>query len=205
MTDRTSTRFLSLLFVSLFLGSCTGLSREYPQIRLYTLDPVRSAPPSSAQGDGVLLVKAFTASSTSVGTNFLLRRGGGRVEKDYYNRFIVVPPDLAQDNASAWLRESALFADVRQGSSNEAADWELTGHVVSMEGDFSGEPSAAVMELQFVLEPGRNAAGERFFGTYAERIDLESSSPSALIAGWDAAFAAILTRLESDLAAHPRE
>ncbi len=188
----------------LLVGACVNLSREFPEIRNFTLDPVASSTPprgNATSGDS-LVVSSFTASPGVSDTLFFLRHDGSRVEKDFYNRFIVPPAKLIQDETANWLRQSGVFGDVRTVPDANLPNWVLTGHLLRLEGDFSGSQPEAVIAVQYFLRPPLDAEGPRFATTYEERMPLAKSSPRALSEAWNAAFATILGRLESDLTAH---
>jgi hypothetical protein len=190
----------------LVLGACVSLNREFPEIRNFTLDPV---PQSSQRQSPVtgesLVVTSFTASPGVSDTLFLLRRDGSRVEKDFHNRFVVPPAKLVQEETATWLRHSDVFGDVRTVPEADLPNWVLTGHLLRLEGDFSGSPSEAVIEVQYFLRPPIGVEGPRFAATYVERAAMDSSSPKALSNAWNEAFAAVLGRLEADLTKHIQE
>jgi ABC-type uncharacterized transport system auxiliary subunit len=187
----------------LFLGACVSLNREFPEIRNFTLDPAHqtSERQSPVTGES-LVVTSFTASPGVSDTLFLLRREGSRVEKDFHNRFVVPPAKLVQEETANWLRQSDVFGDVRTVPEADLPNWVLTGHLLRLEGDFSGSPSEAVIAVQYFLRPPIGVEGARFAATYEERAALDDSSPQALSKAWNGAFAAVLGRLETDIAAH---
>ena len=195
-------QILPLLTLPLLGNSCVSLSKQYPDIRLYTLEPRHPEPSAKATAEaGILAMREFTASPVCADASFTLRHEGGRVEKDYYNRFVVTPADIVQDQTAAWLRDGGTFADVRNSTTDGSAQTVLSGHLLRLEGDFATKPPAAVIAIQFALAPARNQDGTRFFRTYEERVELQSSDPEALVSGWNTAFATVLGKLEKDLSA----
>ncbi len=203
MNDRLSYLMPCLLVLALLLGSCGKLSRDFPDIRLYTLDPVRGdvAASGAPVAEG-LVVLAFTVTPVIADPSFLLRREGSRVERDFHNRFVVPPVQLLQHETASWLREGGLFQEVRTNPAPDSPAWQISGHLQRMEGDFSSSNPEAVLTIQYFMRPGAGQEGIRFFRTYEHRATLTSSSPSALVDGWNVGLEQILMELETDLATH---
>ena len=199
---------LSLPFLLAFLlVGCVNLSREFPEIQFYTLDPsvdvaVGDSPSKITPSAMSLVISPFTISPLHAEADFLLRRDGSRVERDFYNRFVIPPVTLIESETASWMSASGLFDDVRTNLDAGRHDWQLGGNVMRMEGDFAAENPVAVLTIQFHLRPGPGRDAPRFFRTYNQQIPITSSTAASLSEGWNRAFAAILSNLEADLAEH---
>jgi hypothetical protein len=78
----------------------------------------------------------------------------------------------------------------------------IEGRVNALYGDYSVQPSNAVLEIElFLVEDPLNRSAVVFHERYREEIPLDDRKPESLVLGWNTALARALGELERDLGA----
>ena len=125
-----------------------------------------------------------------------------RYAADPYHAFVADPGAMLGSEIARWLDQTGPFT-VAQPGSTRPAPYVLEATVVELYGDFrGGRAPAAVLTVQFSLleqaSPRPTVVYER---TSTRRVDLAEASPDALVGGYGAALAQILSQVAPDLAA----
>lgn len=202
MHASSKTLWLVLALAALNVG-CINISRDYPERSYYMLQAERGGAARPVAGESVLRVLHFRATPTFSRNEFVYRTGETTYSPDFYHAFFVSPGDLMTEQSIRWLTSAGLFKAVVGVYSQSDADYSLEGAVNALYGDFrERNKPCAVMELCFcLLRENRGARELVFCKTYSQSVKMASSSPEALVDGWNVALKKILEELESDLAA----
>lgn len=185
------------------------LSRPYPERQRFVLHverpglPSVDAPPPGAglpaPEEQVLRVGRVRVSPLFERRRFVYRTEEGRFEEDFFHEFFVPPGRLVQREVRSWLGAAGLFHAVLDVDDPGRAGWVLEARVTELYGDRRGEPRA-VMSIEFSLLERREGGLELAMRqAYREALELGTSDPAGLRAGWTDALASILGHLEADL------
>ncbi len=187
----------ALVLLCLTTGGCLSLAKQPPETTRYVLDVRRDAGETGNRSGPRIEVRSFHSSASFGGRKLVYRTGEHEVESDYYHE-LVVPPAVAVSEATrAWLSASERFTTAHAGSS-VSPDWTIEGDLVTMHGDYRGEPRAVVgIHVTVVARDGSRIVLDELF-EHAE--PMASEGPAELVAAWNRALGAILTRLETSLA-----
>ncbi len=187
----------------LALGGCLDVAKDYPVRRTFVLDVPRPAEaPELGASAAVLLVRRMDVSERFDGRGLVYRVDGLLYEDDFHNALLREPSALVTEQVRRWLAASDAFAAVVDAKSHVLPTHVLEGHVAALYGDFSTDPPAAVVELQFFLLDARAAEpGVLLDRTYPLRVPLDDAEPRNLVHGYNRAIASALVALEQDLAA----
>jgi cholesterol transport system auxiliary component len=204
-----------LLLIALLAGIPLGcLSKSYPERQRYVLDPGRSELPhvaaaagASGAGEapmGALRVGRVRVSPLFERKRFVYRTGDFTFEEDFYNEFYAPPGQLLRQATSDWLNESPVFVAVVEDVPYAQPEWLLEGRVERLYADLrSGRTPRSVMVIEFTLLRSQNNEAV-FARRYEAEPDIENRSPAAVVAGWNAGLAQILSEFERDAAATGR-
>ena len=154
----------------------------------------------SARNEAVLYVRDMAVSPRYDGAGFVYRLGEAEYTTDFYNRFLTSPDLLVTQEVRDWMLDAGLFGQVIHGGSLVSPTHALEGRVNALYGDYSVQPSKAVLEIElFLVEDPLKRSGVLFHERYREEIPLDDRSPKSLVRGWNTGLAAALGKLERDL------
>lgn len=195
---------LGAFVVIALLAGCAGLQRTAVEKRHYDLRPERAERLTAPAGAPDLRLRRVRVSPLCDGREMVVRTGDAAFASDYYNTWFVPPADMFTQGVREWLNGSGLFAHVLDETSLAGARLTLEGTVNALYGDYAGAAPEAVVEMQFLLLDEGGARNEILFSrSYVERTPLEARTPASLAVGLRTGAAAILGRLERDLATLP--
>ncbi|MDK2973011.1 MAG: cholesterol transport system auxiliary component [Candidatus Sumerlaeota bacterium] len=199
---RSLRRLLLLALLTTTLSGCLRLAKSYPERHEYLLAAERTAPARGNGGaDTVLAVQPFRSSPAFAKRPFLVKSGPSQFEPDFYHLFLVPPDRNVTEVAASWLDASGVFGQVVPSSSAAPPTHVLEGRVVSLHGEYGAQPAAHLTLQATLLDLRGNAPKVALHRTYEETAPLAKGTPEALADGWNRALAAVLTRLETDIAA----
>ena len=197
MSDRPMCSLAVLLLGG--LTACGSLSRSYPEKTLYDLDtgrPERVAAPAAAP---TLQIRTLDVSPAYEGVGFVYRVGENEFESDYYNEFFVAPLAILSRGLAQWISDAGIFAAVVGAGTNLVPDYVLDGSVRTLHADLRDpEAPRTIVEVQLFLIQVRGR-GVVYSATYRADPVAAGRTPAELAAGWSAAYAEILARVEADL------
>jgi uncharacterized lipoprotein YmbA len=187
---------------ALALVACS-IGKPIPAPNTYVVQP--PAPESSASvatGTESVRVGNVRVAAAYAGTALVYRMDDVQFTSDPYSRFIAEPATMLGDQMAAWLAGSGRFAVVGP-ESVQPAHYLLETTVTELYGDFrAGREPAAVLAVQFALLDYTGVRPKAVLErSIARRVDLPRASPDALVRGYGAALAQILTELAADLQA----
>lgn len=195
---------LHLILLALLLGcaACVSLSKDPPTMNAFLLDANRQGDTRPEIEGLSLRIDAFTVSPALADRAFLIARGGGSYERDYYNRFLVDPQENISMETAEWLERSGLFPTVNSPVSDISAERRamLTGNLRALSADYS-DAGQATLEIRYFLFSG-GAKDQRLAlqKTYTATAPLTEKSPEQLVVAWNQCLAEILGQLETDIA-----
>ncbi len=195
-----------LTVVLVCVAGCDYNARVIDKQRQYVLAARRVSAAPRSPGKGVLKVRRFSISSPFETREFVHRKTNSEYASDYYNRFFAPPADLIAEETHQWLGASGVFANVIESFSSADYDFMLEGDVKAVYGDYrrQSDPNA-VMEIKFVLIDEHLKRDVVIFSMKYRSVQPagEKTGP-ALVEGFNACLAEILTNLEADLRRLPR-
>jgi cholesterol transport system auxiliary component len=187
--------------IALPLAACS-IGRPLPQATTYIVDPpIEASLPSGARRPEALRVGSVRVAATYAGSALVYRLDDVRYVADPYNAFVADPGAMLGSRMADWLGRTGPFGTVVPPGSTQAAPYVLEVTIGDLYGDFRGGPApAAVVSMQFILidqaSPRQKVVYERTIGS---RVQLPKASPDALVRGYGAAIAQILSQLAADL------
>ncbi|MXP65671.1 hypothetical protein E0493_20175 [Roseomonas sp. M0104] len=185
------------------LAACSVLP-EYPyvEVKRFPLAPRREAPPARGGHKRVLLVRLMRASPALDTRGLRSLRPDGTEAVDFYAEWTAPPAELAEEALRRWLTASGLFAAVVTPGSRAQADLILESELTALLADLGRGEARAGLSAVVLRESGDNSrilAQLSITGT-APLPPERPLPPEAVAAGINAAFAAALRQLESQLA-----
>ena len=191
-----------LATASLVCTSCVSVDQPYPERRYFVLDVTRPdlAPTAiEASTPPTVVLQRLRVSPAFESRGLVYANADGSFESDYYNEFFLSPGAMLTVELGEWLDASGLFAHVVDAASQIDGRLVLEGTVTKLYGDFTGDDVEAVLGLQVFLVDRDEPDTVQFHAEYEERRPARDGAPDELVAGWNEALSAVLTRLEADL------
>ena len=187
-----------LLALALVTGCRTSVNTQSH----FVLHAERPQQASVDQARGILDVHRMTIDRTYDFKGFVYKKGSHEFEIDYYNGFLVSPPQMITERVRHWLSEADLFERVLNPASQADPTHGLEGHIVKLYGCFQeDEPFAAVFEVKFFLTDYQNRTGHVILSkTYSETQPMETHDGPCFVEAVDICLERILKALESDIA-----
>lgn len=193
---------ITLCILALAASACVKLGGQPVEKKYYRITPVRTGEPAATKSDIVLKVRRMTVSDLYSTRELVYQMKGGRIESDFYNMFFVVPNNMLTTELRQWLATSGHFAHIVEPGSMVVPTLTLEGAINELYGDYTTEPPAAVVSMQFFMVDEATADNEIVFSRdYKQRIPLSQPDPQQLVHALTEGVQAIYTQLELDLAA----
>jgi ABC-type uncharacterized transport system auxiliary subunit len=131
---------------------------------------------------------------------FSTREQPNRLEQHNYHYWVDIPPMMLRDSLLVYLERANLASSVALGDARHRAGCELSANLRRMEHVVaSGQPSTAVIEIQFQLERVNDAA-ILLNRTYRAEQVAAALTLDSTAAAFDQALAALFARLTGDIA-----
>lgn len=188
---------LILLLCSALIAAC---GTAIPSKETYLPVIERSGLSHAVQFKGTLQINAFSAQAPFGERHFFYRESAQRFAKDPYREWLSSPTGLITAHAQTWLKSSGLFSEVLPLSSNQTADYQLSGELLTLHTDLQAKP-IAVAKLHIRLSSAKSPVILDTILTANE--PLSGTSASDIAAGLDKALASTLKQLESKLISSP--
>jgi cholesterol transport system auxiliary component len=190
--------------IALALAACS-IGRPARQVTSYMIDPPFGAPASVTPRPETLRVGFVRVAAPYAGSALVYRLDDVRYANDPYHVFAADPGAMLSGRMAEWLERTGPFSNVVAPGSAPPALYVLEVTVGDLYGDFRpGRPPAAVVSVQFVLIEQTSARPKvAYERTIASRVPLAKASPDALVRGYGAALAEILSQLAMELREPP--
>jgi ABC-type uncharacterized transport system auxiliary subunit len=132
---------------------------------------------------------------------FSTREQPNRLEQHNYHYWVEIPPVMLRNALMVYLEQANLASAIALGDARHRAGCELSASLRRMEHVVSGgQPSTAVIEIQFQLERVNDAV-ILLNRTYRAEQVANALSLDATAAAFDQALAALFARLTGDIVA----
>ncbi|ABA89987.1 protein of unknown function DUF330 [Syntrophotalea carbinolica DSM 2380] len=200
MTSSLSRLLLMLILTGWLLPGCMRIGQRPPAKTSYVITANRPASAAERVGAAVLQVTPMRISPRFNGRSFVYRQGISQFRPDFYNKFLVAPANLVQEQVVRWLTASGLFATVSSSAGPLPPDYLLQGQITELYGDYRDRQPVAILEIGFLfLQHAAADAPIRLNRSYRGEVPLTGHEPDALVEAWDTALINILENLEKDL------
>lgn len=196
-----SRRFAVITLLALYLLSCAGLKRDYPDKQFFVVEATRhhkEAPDPSAPR---LEVGNFQIASGFKDRAMVYRTGQYEYRTDFYNNFFQLSDRMIERQCTQWLEASGLFSRVTHRQGLVEPGFILEGNILEIYGDYRPDRSPeAVLRIEFTLLENSSAEPRLMFERdYERRIPMSNSGARKLAEGLSEALEDILFALEEDL------
>jgi cholesterol transport system auxiliary component len=191
--------------VALTLTACS-FGRPMSQARTYIVDPPIGIAQSVKRRPETLRVGFVRVAAPYAGSALVYRLDDVRYETDPYNVFVADPGAMLGSQMADWLQRTGPFSHVMTPGSGPPAPYVLEVTVGELYGDFrAGGPPAAVVSVQLVLIEQTSVRPRVIYEqAIASRVPLQKASPDALVRGYGAALAEILSKAAAQLSELPQ-
>ena len=192
-----------LIFRTVILASICALSGCLSRPALNKQTFAFTAPEmarTNAATARVLGIKNLKIAAPFEGRSLVYRTGDNAYVRDPYAEFLDTPAESLLVTIREWLRDNGSFTVVEPGSSlkpNTFAEISVT----RLYGDFrQPQQAAAILSMRFLFFDAANGLPGKVLleREYSGSIALKSSTPAALMAGWNQALTQVLTQVTSD-------
>ncbi|MDR1309935.1 MAG: PqiC family protein [Deltaproteobacteria bacterium] len=167
--------------LGLLLLSACGLSRPYPAIRSFSLEPpAPDSAPAAAKNRRPLLVQVSPggAAPQYETAKLIYRIGPNEFRGDFYNELVGLPARLVADRLAAFLDRRSPLVQASQGIGARAPDLSLDVFLLAFHGDYTQSPPLAVVEAKISLTDLRRGRSKGLFSkTYSGQAVLPADPP----------------------------
>jgi cholesterol transport system auxiliary component len=189
----------------LISGGCGAVKREPLEVSYFLMQPQFASQEPSAAEAACLIIRSVSAPPLYRESQLVYRTGDVEFDTDYYNRFMTSPPSQLTRAIHQWADALGWAICPEETAESRTEQYILRPMLETLYGDFRNKSKpAAVVEMQFTLthtDPTCQCARVLLSKLYSERVDLEASSPAALVRAQGRAVENILQQLRADLAA----
>lgn len=189
------------LCLPMLLNGCLKLQKEYPEIRVHSIEASREGISNQVLDGASLKVSPLQVSDGFEDIFFTYRVSHTSYESDFYNQFLTSPDEMFLKELKEWFARRRLFEYVVDWTSGVSTTHELHGELLSLYADYRDEENpAAVLSMKLLVS--EREGGKRVIlhqELYEKRIPFSTPSAEKLLHAWNAAFTEILTELENDL------
>lgn len=192
----------ALLATGLLLGAAAcadPLQQPYPDKRSFVLRAERRDKQAAPPQGPVLGMRRFRVSPGYDSRGLVTRSDALTRKSDFYNEYFVAPGNMMEEIVGAWMRDSGLFSSVVPALSQLTPTHALEGTLVSLFGDYSGQPQAVVEMQLLVLDIRERGNRITAHGDYRRAMPVADRTPDSLVRGLSQATADILAAFEAEL------
>jgi cholesterol transport system auxiliary component len=195
-------RHLLVFSAAAILSSCS-IGRPMPTVTTYSIEPSPATPDAlrPLRTERLRVERVRVAAAYDSGA-LVYRLSAVRYVSDPYHAFLTEPGPMLTNGIAKWLAAAELFKAVDGPGSAAPAPWALETTVTELYGDFEAgsEKSSAVMAIRFtIIDEGSARPRVAFERSLSRRVPIRRADPEALVAGYGAALADILTQLATEL------
>lgn len=200
--SRGAARFASILFILIAFALSGCLSRAPLKKETLAFSPNLSHTNETTSG-GVLAIRSLQVTPPFEGLALVYRTGEFAYDQDPYALFLNSPAALLVPAISDILVNNGCFRAVVQMGSAVKPDTLAEINVTQLYGDIRepGKPSAVLAMHVVLMDATNGMAGKVILQkNYSSQIPIKSTSPTALMEGWNQALMKILAEVQSDFA-----
>lgn len=143
-------RRASLILAALLVAGCAALANRPAEVRTYRMAYLPPEPVGTAPLPVTVRVAPFGVAAVYDRQSFLYREGPYDISADYYSRWIASPGVIVSDLIARDLATSGMVKGVIQSASALAADYEISGHIDTLE-ERDEDGCSAHVRLRIVL------------------------------------------------------
>lgn len=191
-------RIFGVAFLALAVSGC--LSRPALNKQTFAFSTPGSAT-NEVAGGRVLGIKSLRVSPPFDGRSFVYRTGEFSYQRDSYSEFLGLPSELLVTPISGMLVGDGLFNAVVPAGGAVKPDALVEINVNELYGDIrKPESPGAVLAVQIIFLNATNGMAGKVIlqRNYSRWVPIKSTSPAALMDGWNQALAEIFREVASD-------
>jgi cholesterol transport system auxiliary component len=199
--SRWSKRISVSMLLAFTLTFCGCLSRPPLNKQTFAFSTPLVNATNGAAIRRLLRIQSLQISPPFDGRSFIYRTGEFLYERDPYAGFLGQPAEQLAGPVSEILRRSGCFSDVVEPGSPVRPDDLVDITITQLYGDIR-KPKApfAVLAMRVTFLKVTNDLSGRVMleQSYSRRISIASTTPAALMAGWNRALVEILAEVAAD-------
>ncbi len=207
MPKKTIIRVLTLLVLTGVLSGCFGFgsiqidSDDTPHY--YVIDVERGAVATEFTKDRVLLLKPIRVTPHFRGRTLIFRVGENEYQPQPAHKLFNDPSEMFTEQLRRWLQKTGLFSQVVL-SETVPADMVLETAITALYGEQRDQFSPqAILEMQFFLMTNDQKNTKLLFQTGLRvDVDIEQSSPAAVVKGWKQGLEELFSTVEDDFSGY---
>ncbi|MDR1296597.1 MAG: hypothetical protein LBO05_04335 [Deltaproteobacteria bacterium] len=185
------------------LPAC-GLSRPYPFVRSFSLDPGGGPVMTDKAARPLLVQVASSGAASQYETKKLVHKiGPNEFREDFYSELVGLPSRLVAEAAAGWLDAGSRRLRAAAGLGAQPPDLLLDLYVVVFQGNYGLPSPAAEIEVRLTLtDQRRRRPPVLLAGTYKASSPLDPAAPdqpAELAAALGRALGKILTDAQTDI------
>lgn len=190
-----------VVVVALIVSGCS-IGRPIPTVSTYRIEPPPAAPdvlkashPERLRVERVRVAAAYDTRA------LVYRLSAVRYVSDPYHALLADPGPMLSNGIADWLSAAGLFKAVDGPGGAAPAPCVLEATVTELYGDFEagGDNPAAVMSIRFtIIDMGGTRPKVAYERSLSRRVPVPRAAPEALVSGYGAALAGILTQLTTE-------
>ncbi len=188
-----------VLVVMLLNVGC--LKRPPADKKQFVIDVTRPVGGESSDSGIVLQVRLARVSPMYESPGFVYKKGDGTYEQDFYNEFFTSPGYIFTEELRQWFSNAPFVKQLSDAGTVGKSTHALSTRINALYGDYSGNATTAVLEMEFNLVKKGEGSGIVFHKVYSRVMMTDGRAPDDLVRGWTDGLEEILLELESDLAA----
>jgi ABC-type uncharacterized transport system auxiliary subunit len=188
-----------LILLALAISGC--LSRAPLKKETLAFSTNLSPHANEVENGGVLVIRSLQVTPPFEGQPLVYRTGEFSYEQDPYSMFLNSPASLLIPAIGDMLVNDGCFKAVVKPGSAVKPDTLAEINVSQLYGDIrQPKKPSAVLAMQVVFMNATNGMPGRIIlqKNYSSEIPIKSTSPTALMEGWNQALQKILAEVESD-------
>ena len=183
------------------LSGCFGWnSKPDDEVHYYVIDVNRSSVASEFVKNRVLLIKPVKLTSHFKTQNVVFKVGDNEFQPQPFDQFFSPPEEMFTEQLRRWLQRTGLFSSVIIDE-KQPADMVLEVAVTALYGEVRQQFSPqSTLEMQFFLTSMDGDESKLLFQTGLRiDIDIDETTPSQVVKGWNIGLKELLFTLEDDL------
>lgn len=205
MNKNKISKLLFLLVLTSLLTACFGLGSkdEDDIIHYYVIDVDRGAVAANFVKNRVLRIKPVRVTSQFRSKNIVFRIGDNEYQPQPMHQFFSDPDEMFTEQLKRWLQKTGLFSLVITDD-NQPADMDLEVALTALYGESREQFSPqSTLEMQFFLTSNTDKSNKVLFQTGLRiDIDIEQTTPAAVVKGWNIGLKELLFTLEDDFSGY---
>ncbi len=195
-------RAVAILLLTSLLSACFGIgSRDEDEtVHYYVIDVDRGAVAANFVKNRVLRIKPVKVTSQFRSHNVIYKVGDNEFQPQKMHQFFATPDEMFTEQLKRWLQKTGLFSLVIVDD-KQPADMVLETAVTALYGESRDTFSPqSILEMQFFITSTSEDHANALFQTGLRiDIDLEETTPSQVVKGWNIGLKELLFTLEDDL------